>query len=150
MRLTMVAGFAFMDNRVLLCCKQKPDWQTGLWNGVGGKLDHEEAPIDGMVREFKEETGHVVASWDLFCTELGPDYVVHFFRATLPDGGTFSKWPLRNDVGEPLSWAPLRDVPLMPCIGNCYWLIPLARDWRRTNRQMIFDTQEDIREKATW
>ncbi|URN96224.1 MAG: 8-oxo-dGTP diphosphatase [Candidatus Pristimantibacillus lignocellulolyticus] len=29
----------------------------GLWNGVGGKIEAFELPIDGIVREIEEETG---------------------------------------------------------------------------------------------
>jgi 8-oxo-dGTP diphosphatase len=52
----MVVGFLFADSDVLLVQKMKPDWQKGFWNGVGGKDEDGEEPIDAMVREFREET----------------------------------------------------------------------------------------------
>ena len=44
--------------RVLLIKKNRPDWQVGLLNGVGGKIEEiDKTPIAAMVREFCEETG---------------------------------------------------------------------------------------------
>lgn len=38
--------------------KQRPEWQKGLRNFVGGKIDSiDELPEEAMVREFREETG---------------------------------------------------------------------------------------------
>jgi 8-oxo-dGTP diphosphatase len=57
-------GFAFDDlGRVCLITKDKPDWQKGKLNGVGGSIEPGEMPIDAMVREFKEETGVEVPIW---------------------------------------------------------------------------------------
>ena len=33
------------------------EWQAGLLNGIGGKIEDGEAPIEALVREFAEETG---------------------------------------------------------------------------------------------
>lgn len=43
-----VLGFMFSNlmNNVVLLQKQKPNWQKGLWNGVGGKVESGEEPID--------------------------------------------------------------------------------------------------------
>lgn len=53
-----VLGFAFDDvGRVALICKNKPKWQQGLWNGIGGKIECNESTDKAMTREFHEETG---------------------------------------------------------------------------------------------
>ena len=54
-----VVGFAF-DHKlegVLLCQKNRPEWQAGKLNGLGGKIENGESPIEAMIREFKEEAG---------------------------------------------------------------------------------------------
>ena len=54
-----VIGFMFdnsMEN-VCLIQKNRPGWQAGKLNGVGGHIEPGEFPIDAMVREFCEETG---------------------------------------------------------------------------------------------
>jgi len=51
----MVVGFCFTLNQqlVVLILKNKPEWQRGKLNGVGGKIkiDTDESPLDAMVRE---------------------------------------------------------------------------------------------------
>ena len=56
---TYVLGFAFSQNKqnVLLIKKNRPAWQAGKLNGVGGKIEEGETPAQAMVREFEEETG---------------------------------------------------------------------------------------------
>jgi 8-oxo-dGTP diphosphatase len=52
------AGFLFSKDykQVLLIKKEKPDWQRGLYNGVGGKVEPGETELNCMIREFEEET----------------------------------------------------------------------------------------------
>lgn len=56
---TYSLGFAFsLDaSKLVVIEKNRPDWQAGLWNGVGGKLEEGETPLQCLVREFFEETG---------------------------------------------------------------------------------------------
>lgn len=63
-------GFAFSEDRtrVVLVKKERPPWQEGFWNGVGGKVENSEPPRLCMVREFAEETGVTVDNWELFAT----------------------------------------------------------------------------------
>lgn len=50
-------GFAFNKDYVVLIKKTRPDHLKGKLNGIGGKVEKGELPIEAMVREFKEETG---------------------------------------------------------------------------------------------
>jgi len=54
-----VLGIALSADRrkILLIRKLTPEWQRGLLNGIGGKIETGETPIQAMLREFKEETG---------------------------------------------------------------------------------------------
>lgn len=55
-----VLGLAFTPNgRVALIRKNRPDWQKGKWNGIGGKVEANEDSRTAMQREFAEETGVV-------------------------------------------------------------------------------------------
>lgn len=95
-----VLGFAFTvdKSKVVLIEKQKPDWQKGKFNGVGGKIDqwveetkstfrHIETSYEAMIREFKEETSVTVTNWQHFATMtfnndiMGGGAKVHCFRA---------------------------------------------------------------------
>jgi len=55
----LVVGFAFSDDvtGVLLMTKNRPDWQKGLLNGIGGKIEDGETPAYAMSREAREEAG---------------------------------------------------------------------------------------------
>jgi 8-oxo-dGTP diphosphatase len=54
-----VVGFMFSSGKdgILLIRKNRPEWQYGKLNGIGGKMEEGETPRDAMVREFREETG---------------------------------------------------------------------------------------------
>lgn len=57
--LNYVVGFILSKDKreIVLMEKQKPQWQKGKFNGIGGKANESEHPYDAMRREFKEETG---------------------------------------------------------------------------------------------
>lgn len=57
-----VVGFAFSKDRtsILLIEKNRPPWQKGFLNGVGGRIEEDEdteTPYAAMYRETMEETG---------------------------------------------------------------------------------------------
>lgn len=144
----IVRGYVKGGDSVLLVCKTRPDWQVGLWNGVGGKVEANESFRDGMAREFKEETGIdvPVTKWDRFAREIGNGYDVTFFR-TYVDQLPPCKW--MNDVGEKLSLIRIDELRCTPVVGNLRWLIPMALDWRSLSA--VIDAQaNDIKFQPTW
>lgn len=44
------------NNKILLLNRNKPPWM-GLYNGIGGKIQPNETPLECMIREANEETG---------------------------------------------------------------------------------------------
>lgn len=60
-----VLGFMYDESRdlVLLMKKERPAWQAGYLNGVGGKQEEKEIPREAMRREFLEETGIDYEHW---------------------------------------------------------------------------------------
>lgn len=42
---------------VWLIKKNKPEWQKDCLNGIGGKIEAGESPMQAMIRELKEEAG---------------------------------------------------------------------------------------------
>lgn len=151
---TMVAGFMFHGQRVLLVQKKMPQWQAGLWNGVGGKVETDagEKPINAMTREFNEETGQLTlpGDWTHFCTEHEPfGAVVYFFWARVPSTVTHFETQTRNDADEYLAWWHV-DLQRIRVLGNLHWLVPLALDWRGTSSPVFVSSVGDIRERASW
>lgn len=126
MKKQYVIGLLFNDRRTLVALirKARPDWQRGLLNGVGGKVEANEAPLAAMVREFGEETGMLIAAerWERFLELHYPDCVLHVFR-------TF---------GDPRQVRSVTDelVGVFPVdwwhgmVPNLRWIIPLAAQER--------------------
>ena len=56
-----VVGFAFNStqnfNSVVLINKNRPDWQAGKYNGIGGHIEPGETTYEAITREFDEEAG---------------------------------------------------------------------------------------------
>lgn len=154
-KMIFVAGFLICNeyhgdparSTFLLVRKEKPDWQRGLWNAVGGKLERGELVKNAMAREFVEETGITQKlNWDRFCIEEGHTYIVHFFRSFLD---TIPEVPPENDAGELLAWHDLAGIrSRSDLVGNLHWLIPMSLDWR----EILAKTNviSDIRKKPTW
>jgi len=148
MTTSYVAGFLLnnFNDYVLLILKEKPDWQRGKYNAVGGKIEKNETAYDAMVREFKEETGLMLPpnSWTKFCVLHGfvidqngtPDttkeWNVHFFRAC-GDMGRYTPQALEKEIPR---WVVIDDIinRRIQTISNLRWLIPMAfssseHDW---------------------
>jgi 8-oxo-dGTP diphosphatase len=123
-----VAGFLFRRNReeVALVRKEKPEWQKGRLNGIGGKVEPGETEYAAMVREFREETGAEIKDWTPVAVLDCGDAVVHFFRSDSGDGVRIFN---QNDVGEALCFYLTGVITLSSTlIPNLRWLLPMAAD----------------------
>lgn len=136
MKTEYVCGFVFKQLRhgphVILIRKNKPEWQRGKLNGVGGKIDAFETAPEAMCREFFEETGLAALGWTKFAHLEFQDSIVHFYQTTVDPLWDFSKSPEAEkieewDVNELLNGTAGRPggraTDLIP---NLKWLIPLA------------------------
>lgn len=81
-----VAGFLICPerNRVILIQKNRPAWQRGYLNAIGGKIEDGETPAEAMRREYREETGLDLDGWALMLTLRWAGPTVHFFRLLAP------------------------------------------------------------------
>lgn len=118
-----VAGFLFRNQgtQVALIEKQKPAWQAGKLNGIGGKIEPNESPEKAMIREFEEETGAHVVDWRLFCRLNGPDWTVHMYVS-------FDPVEIKSMEAEKVDWYYVEYIADHDTIPNLRWLIPLALD----------------------
>ncbi len=117
-----VAGFMFSEDKkkVALIEKNRPQWQKGKKNGIGGHVETNEMPYDAMVREFEEETGVRHTDWNHFCTLQGPWGKVHFYKTT----GILSR--LKTMTDETVCRVKARFLHGSNVVPNLRWLIPLA------------------------
>ncbi len=116
-----VVGFIFDFDlkKVLLINKLK-----GKLNGIGGKVEENEAFVTTMVREFEEETGMDVPEslWRAYCVTKARDGIVHFFTATVNFN---SEIGLCSPEAEKIEWVDHGSLP-ESVIDNLRWLIPMA------------------------
>lgn len=104
---TEADGLSSWKERVLLVKKNRPVWQAGNYNGVGGKVEKGESRRDAMVREFREETALFTTGeqWNYFGKLEGPDYIVHYYRAYQI---RIANW---TGTDEPIEAHPIDDIP---------------------------------------
>jgi 8-oxo-dGTP diphosphatase len=125
-----VVGFLFDDEAelVVLIRKNRPAWQAGKLNGVGGKVEPGEAPVEAMRREFQEETGLTVLSWHHFASLQWEEGVVYFFRSFAPRRRLYE---VRTTTDEHVERHQVHTL-IQPGSGrdnvtpNLLWLVPLA------------------------
>ena len=125
-----VAGFLFDNDKqnVVLIRKNRPEYQAGKLNAVGGKFE----PIDrtvflSMEREFFEEAGVNVAGWDNFCVLRNEilSYEVYFFRTF----NTTAFNAARTMESESIVKLRVKEAMVRPdTMPNLCWLIPMALD----------------------
>jgi len=118
-----VCGFLFDDketNKVLLIKKNRPDWQKGLYNGVGGKVENNEMINIAMRREFFEETGLFISHWNRLTVIYGLDYECWFYYAYGPVN------MCKSMTDEQVEVFDIKHLPNV--VYNINWLIPLAQD----------------------
>lgn len=126
--ISYVVGFAFSRDKkdIVLIEKQKPEWQKGLFNGIGGKIKIKDVHAGAaMVREFKEETGvEISVPWEHFCTLSGREYTLYCFKAFTND-----IYQCKTIEAEKIQRMAL-DTALWfkPLVPSCQVLIRMALD----------------------
>lgn len=127
-----VLGFAFNSDytEVALIKKNRPDWQKGKYNGIGGKVEEGEPEILAMVREFKEETGiETLPEWWKPFTKMifGEDILggsaevaVYKMSDSLITENVFT------NTDEVVEVVPLKDLSELPTCPNVMLLVNLA------------------------
>jgi len=139
-----VLGFGFHkftdDVYVSLIRKNKPEWQKGKRNGVGGKVELNEHPQNAMVREFKEETGVDTKKddWKLFCQYYDDiNFYVYCYYSFLNDLTT-------TITDEPVTIHSVNKLP-DNVIPNIRWLVPMALSFSKGEKAEQFIIKECIK-----
>lgn len=135
-----VLGFMFSHDkqRVALIKKEKPEWQRGKLNGIGGKIEEGESPVEAMVREFREEGGVDTppAQWLQYCImgcPTGDDPWQVYCFTTIGDVDH-----LHTVTSEKITLEYTICVrPFEPkTVENLSWLVPLALDHLEDRRPL--------------
>lgn len=137
-------GFCFTHDLAEVCLieKCKPEWQKGLLNGVGGRIENNETIIDCMEREFEEEAGLRIRGWkhfisgDIRCHQ--GNCIVHYFSVTS------DRFMPMYVPQEQVSWYTVKDIlegHFSHIVPNLVWMLPMA---------MLPFNHPDWNEPAQW
>lgn len=128
--------YIFCENKILMIhrVKKDKDIHEGKWNGIGGKLELEEAPAAAAVREIYEETGLQinedrlqslgVLTFPSFKAEYHQDWICFVFRAILP--GKISDYSLIDSNEGHLQWIDKEKVLELPLWEGDKDFIPMV------------------------
>ena len=121
-----VCGFLFDETKsfVTLIKKNRPEWQAGKFNGVGGKVEEGEFAKEAMVREFEEETGVRLEDWEPFCEceDRMHNFHITYYRAF----GDVTA--CRTTTDEEVEIIQVGAIFTYPVVPNLTWLVPMALD----------------------
>lgn len=118
-----VLGLVFNKHldTILLIDKLRPEWMKGRWNGIGGKVEENENPMNAMTRECKEETG-VNYTFAHVLTFTCPGGTVFVFMARSGQ----SLIPHEQIEDETLSVFATDNLP-GKVMTNLKWIIPVCK-----------------------
>ena len=122
-----VTGFLFTKDskRVVLIKKLNPEWQRGLFNGVGGKREADETSLEAITREFKEETGVALDSREWVC--FARIHRSGFYDLDVYYAHSDLAFDTKTVEKEEVSLLNVSELP-GNMVPNLRWLIPLALD----------------------
>ncbi|MFC1802523.1 8-oxo-dGTP diphosphatase [Thermoproteota archaeon] len=100
------------NDKILLQLKKAGRFGEGKWNGPGGKIRLNETPLEGVIREVKEETGLNILNPVLngsinfyFGETPEPDWTTYIYLVT-----EFTGRLQASDEGD-LRWFRFEDIP---------------------------------------
>ncbi len=120
-------GFCFdvAKERVALIEKINPEWQKGLLNGVGGKLERYETYAEAMAREFVEETGVGESiNWKRIGTINGPTWECGVFAAF--DDVVYAVRTVTPETVHLGIAKEFLEEPKYKLVPNLKWMIPFC------------------------
>ena len=103
-----VEGLLVRDGKVLLS-KRAIEPRRGYWDLPGGFLEEGEEPLDGLAREFREETGLAVRALEWLGTHLDP--YEHYFVLGMTWLVEADGDPRAADDAEEVAWFGPDELP---------------------------------------
>lgn len=127
-----VVGFAFYEDDILLIRKERPSWQKGYLNGIGGKIEDDDITINhSMSREFEEETGVKTDpyQWKKLVEISNSEFILHVFTSFNTDFTEAKSMTdeniIRMNLNDFFTKVYSNEIKI---IDNLLWIIPMALD----------------------
>lgn len=119
--------------KVLLIKKNRPDWQKGRLNGVGGHLEKNEEPKEAITREVREESGLIIDDW-IFSGKMSSEkWDIHVFTTKYR-----SAKKAKTLTDEVIDWYDLANLP-STILPNLPWLIHFCKEKYSSEQLSHFD-----------
>jgi 8-oxo-dGTP pyrophosphatase MutT (NUDIX family) len=118
---------------VLLIRKERPSWQKGKLNGIGGHVELNESLLEAMRRECKEETDLDIENWVYVCSMEGNDWQLEVFTSEI---GEQQFKEAKNKTDDSVEVHHLGTVWDELAIPNCKWLVPMC--WEHMKNPFTF------------
>lgn len=113
-----VVGIVYSNEHVLLINKIRPEWQKGIFNGLGGMINKGELPIDAMIRECKEECNLDIKYWELydkvnfdngvelnyFISKVNDDFIKEFKSMTDEEVVMFNLYKIPENIQDDIKY----------------------------------------------
>lgn len=83
----VVVGIITDNKEILLLKKNNPDWQKGLYNGIGGKVELNTTLLETIIKKCQEELGVNISNWIELDSEISSSGIeIVYFLTTLNEG----------------------------------------------------------------
>ena len=80
----VVVGIITDNKEILLLKKNNPDWQKGLYNGIGGKVELNTTPLETIIKKSEEDLGINISNWRELDSEISSSGIeIVYFLTTL-------------------------------------------------------------------
>lgn len=115
------------NTQILLQLKDKPDWQHGRYNGIGGKVEQNETPDHAMLRKGIEEIG-VEAAWTHKGQIKVNEHLIDLYKTNL--SGTSIRYAIKHAQRNTNETLDLSWIDQMPenILSNLTYLVPMLAD----------------------
>lgn len=130
----MVVGFVFHpDYSVYLIRKNRPKWQMGKLNGIGGHIEKGETSSEAMSRECYEEGGVLIPEkdWNYICELEGDKWTLNVYGLIVS-----SEIKLKTMTDEEVGLYNANSIMRLPVISSIQFLIPMS--WEHMNNSFTF------------
>lgn len=108
-------GLCVANDEILLVNHTLPD-SNNFWIPPGGGIEFGESTTDGLIREFREETGLIVEPKEfLFATEFiaSPLHAIEFFFSVVQTGGQLKMGgdpEMENQIIKEIRFVPWQEL----------------------------------------
>lgn len=117
-----------LDERVLLVLKDRPEWQKGKYNLLGGKIEEGETPEEAAVRELKEEAGYEPEDIPIYVGKITGSWgTVHCVHLKVDSDLEIQPRDGETELIQWMDWNEIRRSKLL--MPNLKTIIPLIKNY---------------------